>query len=848
MTIDVSVVIPTYNSETFLKRSVLSALAQDGITVEVIVIDDGSKDFTRDILDLIVADNPSARIKTIYFEANKGQASARNAGLDAAEGRYVAMLDSDDGFASNEVLRCWTKEADAGSLDMSIARFYNLDRSLTRRPARAIDLEQGGVYSVATAPKLVNVVSCWQILYRRDFLNANQIRFSSKLRQREDRLFVMEALLVADRVGVSGLFALDHYDVETSTMKQIDAGQLQQFVQHLTELNAAFERARAAGRSCPDFERASAIIYLRQLDTYWAGICRRLSNYQRFRPLISAYFEQMRVMVQTLPALYTDQVLDTLGQDGFLAEGRMDVLRLALKHGDEARLVDLLRVQRPGIADLWPLRSVDDTAQEVIARAWSFRRRPVHVEKSKSPLAELAGRIVLHTGLPKTGSSSLQHVLERNRIALIDQGTHYPVIGTNREFGIRRERTPGHATLIQSLLENPGQAIQELADELRQIRDLTGRRVETVLLSAENIVSQRFWNNGQDFGKIVRAFAGVPVEVVCVLRHPLNWASSLYVEMSGNPWNTFSLSFDQYVADLAGLGLLDYAAIESRLSATPGVTAFHLGCFEHIRDNGGIEPWFFEKFGIDAAAFAAVPRHLTNESQTPAQAAVIRQFKRFEKFDRQEMAKLFLAVEDDSDLKIDKAPTASMLAGLGRLAQGHASTIADYESRHGVSPRLPSQGSGFDLESAIDRHLAALIEAKARPEQKSIEKLLVSFDKSMASLNAGRILRVGREDRRQSIWIDLEPGETAEYATVVMPDRTAELGLFRWEGRALTLVDPQYLADLWHSGQRDLEIEIVTNQRTGRRPFTIIRFNADESFWLAPPLYVEKYKEKGAWT
>ncbi len=88
---DVSVVIPTFNRAYCLERAILSALNQDAGQTEVIVVDDGSEDNTASVVRNI-ADSRLRYIK----KTNGGVSSARNVGLDAATGRLVAFLDSDD--------------------------------------------------------------------------------------------------------------------------------------------------------------------------------------------------------------------------------------------------------------------------------------------------------------------------------------------------------------------------------------------------------------------------------------------------------------------------------------------------------------------------------------------------------------------------------------------------------------------------------------------------------------------------------------------------------------------------------------------------------------------------------
>ncbi len=98
-----SVIIPTYNRENFIKKSVDSVLNQSFQDFELIVVDDGSNDNTGEVLNGYLN-------KLIYiYQENKGPSSARNRGLEKAQGKYIAFLDSDDKWTKNklkEVNKC----------------------------------------------------------------------------------------------------------------------------------------------------------------------------------------------------------------------------------------------------------------------------------------------------------------------------------------------------------------------------------------------------------------------------------------------------------------------------------------------------------------------------------------------------------------------------------------------------------------------------------------------------------------------------------------------------------------------------------------------------------------------
>ena len=95
---EISIIVPIYNVEQYLKRCVDSILAQTFKDFELILVDDGSPDSCPFICDEYA--RIDSRIKVIH-KANGGLSDARNAGLEMAMGNYIAFVDSDDWIASD---------------------------------------------------------------------------------------------------------------------------------------------------------------------------------------------------------------------------------------------------------------------------------------------------------------------------------------------------------------------------------------------------------------------------------------------------------------------------------------------------------------------------------------------------------------------------------------------------------------------------------------------------------------------------------------------------------------------------------------------------------------------------
>jgi len=96
----ISVIIPTYNKAQYLGEAIKSVLNQTYKNIEIIIIDDGSTDKTREVVKSFDDEG------IIYFsQENKGPASARNTGIKKAKGKYIAFLDSDDLWLKEKLKR-----------------------------------------------------------------------------------------------------------------------------------------------------------------------------------------------------------------------------------------------------------------------------------------------------------------------------------------------------------------------------------------------------------------------------------------------------------------------------------------------------------------------------------------------------------------------------------------------------------------------------------------------------------------------------------------------------------------------------------------------------------------------
>ncbi|HZQ60901.1 MAG TPA: glycosyltransferase family A protein [Casimicrobiaceae bacterium] len=115
--IKVSVIVPCFNSAAYVERAVESVLLQSLRDVEIVLVDDGSEDDTRDVLARIAARHTGRAVR-IIARSRGGTAAARNTGIANAQGRYVLPLDADDAIAPTMLEACARELDTAESIDI----------------------------------------------------------------------------------------------------------------------------------------------------------------------------------------------------------------------------------------------------------------------------------------------------------------------------------------------------------------------------------------------------------------------------------------------------------------------------------------------------------------------------------------------------------------------------------------------------------------------------------------------------------------------------------------------------------------------------------------------------------
>ena len=190
----VSVIIPVYNVENYVEKTLKSVINQTYKDLEIIVIDDGSTDRSPEIVDRIA--QTDERIRVVHAK-NGGVSAARNKGLDIAKGRYIGFVDSDD-YIEPDMYEKMVDAAEKNNCDIVQCAFYSGDIDKSSK-----ECEEGGTYGRRQA--LINSLktaggTIWNKLFSSDVLSG--VRFREGLKMGEDRLFSIDSFLKCEKLVV----------------------------------------------------------------------------------------------------------------------------------------------------------------------------------------------------------------------------------------------------------------------------------------------------------------------------------------------------------------------------------------------------------------------------------------------------------------------------------------------------------------------------------------------------------------------------------------------------------------------------------------------------------------------
>jgi len=193
----VSVIIPTFNSASFIARTLQSVENQTYQNYQIVIVNDGSTDNTAEVIEQYATNNPKINI---YHQTNQGVSVARNYGLEVATGKYVCFLDNDDTYEPTFL----AKLVELAQAIKANAVYCGINCTHPKRTYKtSFYPEPANLYSLHVH-EFSNNKDWWQILcipstlFKKEFLIQNNLKFQPNIKIGEDLKFMCQCLLYTE--------------------------------------------------------------------------------------------------------------------------------------------------------------------------------------------------------------------------------------------------------------------------------------------------------------------------------------------------------------------------------------------------------------------------------------------------------------------------------------------------------------------------------------------------------------------------------------------------------------------------------------------------------------------------
>ena len=209
--VKVSVIMPAYNSEVYIRESIDSVLAQTFADFELIVVDDGSTDTTA----AIVESYTDSRIRLIR-QPNRGVSVARNTGLEASQGQFITFLDSDDLYYP-DFLKTLHRLIQSNQTEMAFSNYSESDRAEDMQKTdvnkiRCFIKDKLSGTRILTSDSQIDglPVHINSVMISKKLIEQYHLRFIPGVRMYEDGNFLFKAFLAARKI-YGTCVCLEHY-------------------------------------------------------------------------------------------------------------------------------------------------------------------------------------------------------------------------------------------------------------------------------------------------------------------------------------------------------------------------------------------------------------------------------------------------------------------------------------------------------------------------------------------------------------------------------------------------------------------------------------------------------------
>lgn len=303
-------IVPFYNVQQYAPDTLRSLRLNADRDFEFILVDDHSRDETPAILERAAEDlSDVAQVRYIRHEQNGGLATARNTGLDAAQGEYLTFLDGDDWLAPGYLTEL------VSAMDELGCDFVRTDHVQATARARSVSRVPVGRRWETFSPRdailpahrstSVDYAYAWAGAYHRRLLDRGLLHFTDGLRTAEDRPWIWKLHREAESFAVVSLLGVFYRRGVASSLTQIGDVRQLDFIRAFDQVIEETAADRDAGRLLPKAVR-----------TYCAIIAHHLSNEDRFEPAVARQLRSMSAAaIKRMPQDALGDALEAMDMD-----------------------------------------------------------------------------------------------------------------------------------------------------------------------------------------------------------------------------------------------------------------------------------------------------------------------------------------------------------------------------------------------------------------------------------------------------------------------------------------------------------------------------------------------------
>ncbi len=570
----ISVIVPVYDVSQYLEECLKSIQRQTFTDIEIIVINDASPDNSAHITDLVAQDDN--RINHIVLDNNIGLGPARNLGIQAAKGDFVFFIDSDDLFLSSDVLERAYDAAIENKAEMVRVQKWSFKDGHSPKTAKPDGKEKyfrldRSYLNASIDPEILQSWHCWQFLYSAEFLKENDILFLT--RKWEERAFVCKAQRLANHIYSLPIPGIGYRQrVSSITGQERTDADMDMFLDNIYEV--INELKGTPSEAVATYQMMHALLMAK-----WRNLLYKMVEMHGDTAVINklrhAFHLDKTDNLDGIKRCSISQFREIAAEQNrlFLALAalcafRWDMFEIA------ARTKSILQVDY--IAEMLhvPKTEVEQQLQEALSL---YARNDLVTTKSedipKGQNLEKKPRLIIHIGSTKTGSTFIQHFLEKNRAALLRGGLYVPEVGLFWQQ-TRPHKQAGHADFVAEAVQGKS----KLKEHVDAAIALTENRIHTVILSSE-----AYFLNSNAI-ELARHFSDYDVEIVTYLRRQDDWSNSQYAEfVAGGAVGRVDTPIEEWLKTDQTRNRLNYYGQMKLWETVVDKSKIHIGVYDRAR-------------------------------------------------------------------------------------------------------------------------------------------------------------------------------------------------------------------------------------------------------------------------